>query len=647
MSLYRLPLLCAFALACQPGEPPDDAPPGPTARCMGSYDAPTKPDATAAENPIAPGVAMLPYPSDQYLVADASMVSGWRVEVGEAILPEGLTPAMFARDDGFSRVAPILTWMPGSFDPSTLPDANDWGATLSPDASVILVAEQGCDLAPVMAEIDLTASASDLATLILRPHGPLRPNTRYAVILRSTLRARDGSEHSPSSATRALLAGDAPSSDAIASQAPGFALVLDAAAHHNIPTDTILQAFTFRTRSAVNATADAIHLQDEAATVTLGAHTLEDPEEHDDHVRIYGSLTVPSFLTTDKRLRRDDSGLPRAEGTMQAPFLITVPRTVTEPRPTILFGHGFFSSIDEPTWGNLRDGLTRWQMPAVSTEFIGFSSATEISSLGILGSRLHDLDTVIDQQLQSQSHFTQVHRLITERLAATLEVDLGDGSIKPLSATNVPYLGISNGGTQGLVLMATSPVLERGAVVVPGGGWSHMLQRATQWNDMGALFASRYPDPRELQVTMALVQQVFDRVDSLNYAEHLINDRLPGRPEAPELLMVEALHDTQVANLVTRWVALAAGFTQIVPAIDAVWGLDTEEAPAPDGASTTAGYVQHDLGAEPPPEGNMPPATDNGVHGDVRRTDAYREQMGVFLEFGRITQPCDGPCDPD
>ncbi|MCA9570151.1 MAG: hypothetical protein KC656_20040, partial [Myxococcales bacterium] len=223
---------------------------------------------------------------------------------------------------------------------------------------------------------------------------------------------------------------------------------------------------------------------------------------------MYGTLTVPDFLDADKRLRRDDAGMPVAQGTRDVPFLITVPRSLTGPRPVVLFGHGFFSAIEEPTWSNLFQGLQQWEMPAVTTKFLGFAEVDLGTTATVLIDEYDRLDTVIAQQLESHVAFTMVHRMITEHLADTLEVDLGQGAIKPLDASNVPYMGISNGGTQGLVLMATSPVLSRGALVVPGGGWAHMLQRAAQWKTLGAFVSGRYYDARDLQIAMSLMQQV-------------------------------------------------------------------------------------------------------------------------------------------
>ena len=43
----------------------------------------------------------------------------------------------------------------------------------------------------------------------------------------------------------------------------------------------------------------------------------------------------------------------------------------------------------------------------------------------------------------------------------------------------------------------------------------------------------------------------------------------------------------------------------------------------------------------------MPPDDDNGAHETIRFLDAYRGQVGAFLETGTVVQVCDGACDPD
>ena len=607
------------------------------------------PDAHALANPIGAEHAALPWPSDQYLVEDATTATGFRVDVGAGVLPDAMPTSWFEGDDGFSRVAPILTWLPG-LDPASLPSADDWGATTDVMASPVLLlrATDGAPV-PVLAEVDQATDDVGHAPLILRPHRVLDPGTRYVVVLRDGLRGTDGSPLPPDPSTARLLAShwDDPFDDpAMAAWATHFETIRATLALAEVDPASVIEAWSFTTRSEQQVTAPALATQDAVATRPLGAYTLEAPVDEADRVLIRGSLTVPKFLDDANRIALGDDGVPVEHGTLQAPFLVTIPKTVTQTRPTVLFGHGFFSSIEEPTWGNLFDGLARWQMAAVTTEFFGFSEDSLAGAVQILFGDFSRLDTLIDQQLQSHADFTLVQRLIAEELSQQIEIDLGAGPFRPLSGTEIPYLGISNGGTQGLVMLTTSPVLDRGALVVAGGGWSHMLQRAAQWNELGIGLTTRFEDPRDLQIALSLLQQVFDPADSLNYVDHLIDDRLPGRAAEPELLLIEAKEDAQVANLVTRWVAGNAGFPLITPSAVDVWGVPTVTADGEGVVAGRAGYTIYDLGVPSNPAGNVAPV-ENDVHGNVRTLDAYRRQVGAFLEFGTLTHPCDGPCDPE
>lgn len=604
-------------------------------------------DASDRANPMVPEIALLPWPSDQYLVADPSTATGRRLSVPAELLPVGLTPEMFNRDDGFTRIPQIVTALPGGVDPSSLPDATDWEATLNPaTSSVLLLRADTHELVPALVERDASQPDVQRASLLIRPHRLLAENTRYIVLLRTTLRAADGSALSPNAAWRTLRDGKDSSDPAIASWRPRVPALLAAAEAVGWSSEEILQAWSFTTRSEAQLLQQAVASQDAVATAPLGEVTLEPVVYEADRALLRGTIEVPWFLDETSRMVIDASGAAVPQGTFEAPFLVTIPASVRETRPTMLFGHGFFSSMEEPTWGNLFGGLERWQMPAITTRFIGFDDESLVDATRIITRDLHDLEAIIDQQLQSHTHFTLIHRLFTERLADELTVDFGDGPFKPLSPTELHYMGISNGGTQGVVLMTTSPVLRRGALIVPGSGWSHMLQRASQWSTLGSLLAIRYDDPRDLQLVTSLFQQVFDPLDGMNFTDHLLRDRLPGRETQPDVLLVEAIWDAQVANLVTRWVSGNAGFPLVTPAPAEVWGVQTITAEPPEGATARSAHVQFDLGAEPLPAGNVAPI-ENDVHNDVRLLEGYYEQVGAFLLEGRIVHPCDGPCDPD
>lgn len=605
------------------------------------------PIVAALDQPNAMGLGghpMLPWPADQYVDE-----AGPRLAPDAALLPPGYTPGMLA-GSGASRVTPIVTWLPGSVDPSSLPDPADWGATLATDSPVrVVVLQAGADPVPwpVLAEIDATAPVAAEATLLIRPHQPFPAGSRVAVGLRTTLRAADGTAHPASEALDRILRG-VPASDAEASWTDVERDALLTALPLLGPDATDLaQAWTFTVRGEDEIVGPMFSLQNAAAAFQPTTFTVEPVEYDGNKALVYGTVEVPWFLDATDRLVVDAGGTPVQQGLRSVPFLVTIPDTVSGPRPVVLFGHGFFSAIEEPTWGNLFNGLARWEMSAITTQFFGFAEADLAKAAGALGGdTLEGLAGIIDLQRQSQANFTVVHTLVTTTLHDRIEVDFGDGPFKPLDPRNVPYMGISNGGTQGLVMMATSPVLERGALVVPGGGWSHMLQRAAQWATLGSLFAIRFPDPAELQLAQALSQHVFDPVDSLNFVDHLVRDRLPGLPTSPGLLLVEAKNDAQVANLVTRWIVRASGVPQIVPAIDPVWDAATVDVSALGGDTVRVAYEQYDLQVPDNPPGNVAPV-ENDVHNDVRLLDAYRAQMGRFLEDGVIVRACDGICDPE
>lgn len=606
------------------------------------------------------GHSLLPWPSDQYIRAQDGVVE---LAPDASLLPAGFTPELMA-GSGVSRVTPIVTWLPGGIDPGTLPDADDWGASLEEESTVAVVVlrdDAEPELWPVLAEIDATAEAPEEATLLLRPHRPFPPGAQVAVGLRTGLKtygchlgdsAEQCQDHTTLPALQRILDGE-PEGRAEESWMDRERDALLTALPLLGPQVTdLVQAWTFTVRGKSEVVDPLVGMQQAAADADASSYTLDPVHYEENRALIYGRLDVPWFLDEEDRVVLDEAGAPVIQETRSVRFLITIPRTVTEPRPVVLFGHGFFSSIEESTWGNLFNGLQRWEMAAVTTRFYGFAEADFGSAASALaGTTFDGLAGIIDLQRQSQANFTVVHNMLSQHLADSLTIEFeeegqGQGEFSPLDSSNIPYMGISNGGTQGLVMMSTSPVLSRGALVVPGGGWAHMLQRASQWTTLGALLANRYDSDVELQLAMSLIQHIFDPVDSLNFMEHLVEDRLPGLPENPQILMVEAVNDAQVANLVTRWVAAAAGVPQIVPSVAEIWQMPTTGAEAPEGAPGGVGFELYDLGVDDNPPGNVAP-TENGVHNDVRLLDAYREQMGIFLEDGRVVRTCDGPCDPE
>ena len=589
---------------------------------------------TPGVNPVGGGLhPLMPFPSDAYLMDG-------QVSLPSEHLPVALLPESFERADGWSRVQPIVTLLKGGVDPSTLPPASDPSATLEDDSSVWLINAATGERVPLLVELDQRAASPDRQSLILRPQEPLAPSSTYIAVLTSRLRAADGSELVPTEAFRALrdaLPTDSQTVEALRDEYEDVNRVIG-----DLPVEPseVIQAWPLTTRSEANVVNQALSIQDAAAAWPLDSVQVRELEARGTDTLVWGTFTAPDFLGEDGATALRDDGTAVQEGERVVEFLITVPNSISDQRPVMLFGHGFFSSIEEPTWNSLNRGLQAWDMSAATVRFIGFNEDDYASTFVAIGESLGNLADVADQQLQSHAHFTLLHRALTEGYLDDVRIPRADGSIG-LDGSRAPYMGISNGATQGLVLTATSPTIDRAGLVVGGGGWSHMMQRAVQWNTMSGVLTAMYPDPAEVQVVLSLSQLLLDPVDALNFAPRLLSP-YDGRPQ-PQVSMHVAVGDCQVANLVSEWVARAAEIPLLTPSPRDVWGLET----VPSEGEYDAGLIFYDEGYPALPEGNVSPVEDNGAHETIRSLSSYEAQLGTFLEYGHTTQICDGACDPN
>lgn len=593
-------------------------------------------------DPLVPGRAMHPFPSSFYLV-EADTPTGWRVEIPAEALPGALRPETFAHLDGYTRFPALLASFPGGVDGSTLPPEDDLDTSLGADAPIALIRASDGARVPLLAEVDAHSPGAFDDTLIGRPQRALDWDTEYVVLVTDRVRTRDGAPPAPTEAFRALRDGIPTDSDAVEAWRPGFETINAVIAESGWAPEEIVLGWSFRTGSQQGVAGPMLSMTSQMMAADLGEFVTESTEREGDNTLIRGHFTAPDFLGDDNILQVTD-GAVAARGTRQVPVLLTIPDTVTEARPAILFGHGFFSSIDEPTWGSLQSLVQPYAFPVVSTDFLGFREADQTQTLQILAGDLNRTAEIAAQQMQSQANHVAVARVFREQLQDSVAIEREAGSLDPFDDRLV-YMGISNGGTQGFTIMSTAPNLDRGVLVVPGGAMSHMLQRATQWNTMGLLLANQYERAQDLQIAVALMQHGLDPFDGINFVDHLLTDPFEGRPEK-RVVIHEARWDCQVSN----WITGVMGRTAGVP----VWEASAREIPGLEGIPANAdpltlqaAYTVWDEAYEPLPTGNTPPASDNGAHETIRRIDAYREAVAAFVERDEIVNTCDGACDPE
>jgi pimeloyl-ACP methyl ester carboxylesterase len=600
-------------------------------------------------NPLVPEVAAFPFPSDFYTVKDSSTRTGRRVSIPAEVLPNLMTPAMFSDADGFSRIPPILTYLPGGFDPGCFPveDADPLGKS----SPVVLVKLGSWEKVPILVETDLSDTVPSRRALIIRPLVALEWKAGYAVILLDSLRDAEGQPHRAGAAFAALRDSVTTTVPAIEQQREDFEQVNAAIAALKLDPARVVLAWSFHVRSEEAVTSTLLAMHDHANTAQLGGYTVTsdstETEGSATNRQIVGTFKAPDFIGSDGLINLDAGGKPKPVGEQDVEFRLTIPSTIDGPRPVILFGHGFFGSPEEGTRGSFNELCREKRFSAVGT-YVGFNERNKplaLAGLVMEPARLHEMTANVQQNI---ANYTTLARLVKEVLVNDLQKDDGSGPFKVVDPSQVHYMGISNGSTFGYVVTATSPQLTRSVLVVGGGGLVHFLQRAEPWNKYAFFYNTLYKDSKERQLAFSLTQQVVDPIDSMSYADRLVTNRHPGRKPLVAAIHM-AVNDSQVRNLVTEWVVRSAKIPMITPSPRAIWGLQTITAAPTAGApaGTPGALFVYDEKLEPPPAGNLPPAKDNDGHESIRKLSVYKQQVAEFIENGKLVQVCSGACDPD
>jgi hypothetical protein len=596
-------------------------------------------------NPIDPTHALFPFPSDFFLVQDEESETGWRLSIPMDLLSDGVPYEAITSANGFSRLPIILSGWPRGVDQASLPSMIDHGESIEDTSTTLLIEHETFRRIPHLAEVDVSSQDPQSAPLIIRPLILLKPNHSYSVVIRRGLRDLEGMIYEPNPAFLALRDDVETNYEPIEQQKSNFAATRQVINESGGILEDVILAWSFRTRSGEQTTQSLLHLQDFAHDWPLEQYEITQDEVRGENRQLQGTFIGPNFVGPDGLVWGED-GRPIPVGTASYPFTLTIPRSVeggeTAPvpsvrRPVILYGHGFLGERQQATRSTFNELCREGRYSAVGINFGFHEGILRQAILGLTGSS-ESVPLLIAEVMQTMVNASVMIRYLREQISQ---------DFVSLDPEAIHYMGISNGGTFGYLFGATTLEIERAVFVVGGAGLSHFLQRATQWSELGYLVTSRNPHAPDLQIFLSLLQMVIDPVDPANYMDHLVEPRFAGRPPLRSQLHM-ALHDSQVHNLVTEWVARSANIPMITPSPKEIWGLDTITAPLSDADQLTlpsALYV-YDEGVEPSPIGNIPAAEDNRTHNTVRELDVYKEHIIRFLDEGRIQQVCDGACDP-
>jgi hypothetical protein len=242
--------------------------------------------------------------------------------------------------------------------------------------------------------------------------------------------------------------------------------------------------------------------------------------------------------------------------TYQADFICVAGRTAFDQhqllRP-VEYGHGLFGSDTEVTVSPQEEMANRQSMLYCATDWFGWSNA-DIPDAVIALADLSNFKILADRGQQGELNFLYLQRLLIDPggFASNPAFEYGPGSPIVDLSDGVDYDGNSQGGIFGGTVCAVSVDAHRCALGVNGMDYSTLLPRSVDYVATSTLsqfveqnlvtFASDptaydptsltgvgysnafdlfYPNQAQRQLTLAMIQSLWDRADPDGYAGHM------------------------------------------------------------------------------------------------------------------------------
>lgn len=618
--------------------------------------------ATGVCNPVEDSHCMLPFPSRFYLEEGADTPTGYRVRFGAETLPQNIDgvqmdPTRWNEKDGFPILGPALFHLPGATLEGLAGPWAPWASLEPTHGTVLLDAETG-ERYPHFVERDPVAADPSRALVYVRPAVPL-PYGRRVVVAVHGLVGEDGAPVAAPAGFAALRDGRPTLDGDLESQRGRYeAEIFPLLEAQGIPREGLQLAWDYVTVSAEATLGPLLHMRDEALAATAGtgpSYTLTRVEDADcagggpiGRV-IEGTFAAPLYLETwapgpDSLLRRGADGMPVAEGTADVPFQVRVPCSVLsgERRGVPLqFGHGLFGQYTDVASGPVDALAEAHGFIPFAVSWTGMKREDVQAITLVMVQDPSDFVMVPDRLHQGHVEFLLAAQLLTTGLAADPALSRDGASLVDASA--VHFYGLSQGGVLGGAQVAMSPFVSRAAFSVPGTPFNLLLTRAANFEPFFLLLKSKFEDPADITLILALTQMVWDPGESAGWAHHITGSPIDGTvPSDKRVLIQAAVGDRSVTTLGAQVMARAVGastFDSPVRPIDGVPVVDT----LPAGASL---ITEYDWGDEEPAPGTLV-AGEIGPHGLPFSHPAAMEQLGAWLSTGEAIHPCDGACDPD
>jgi hypothetical protein len=603
-------------------------------------------------NPLGGQGCLLPWPSALYLDTDATSSTGYRLDLPANAMPvnedpSAVSPLPYNRWDGFSPAGPLLAAFSTGVSGSNLPPFDDIDQSLAADSPIVLINMDTGERAPFFAELDMNEPNVPDRDLIIRPVTRLAPSSHYAVAIRNTVTAPDGTPLPISPAFAALVAGtdfDHPQFDKLKAS---YDAIFAALATAGVDKSELVLAWDFRTASDAFLTSDLLTMRD-AALPMLGSNgsnltfnTMELANTAQTYKMYYGTFKSPTFLTDgeadDSILTRDASGKPAYVGMRDANYAAIIPKCASDgsfplPRPTIVFGHGLFGDAKQYLTDDFTQTLAQtFCFVIVAGDWIGLTDR-QLQLAPLAANDMNKAYQISEKLAQAVIDFIALETATRTTMAADPAFAInGQAVIDPQKTF---YVGGSLGAIMGNTFMAYDPNITKGVLAVAGGNWSMLFERSNAWTLLEGAAQGSYDDPYVYQLNIALLGMAMEPYDPITTAAHVLADPLAGSV-AKTILMWYSMGDCLVSNLTSEMMARTMNIPLLSPAVKTGWHMTPTAGPLQNGIE-----VFNDHPTPLPPDTNVPPQVDNGTHSGINKKPAALRMVEQFLLEGPVLQEC-------
>jgi hypothetical protein len=604
---------------------------------MDSDPVPVTPLAHWELNREGPNRFLLPWPSDLALTASGHLDLRYIPNDVNNALIQGYVSALEGRIRGFSPVAATYFRFSVPLDPATLP-AN---VTASREAgSSVQLLDVDPDSPergrrhPVQVYFRTRATRYWTAnTLAVAPAVgfPLRPHTRYALVLTDALRAADGATLARDRDLTAVLAtegGDEAVVQARALHAPSVAEI----ERSGLARERILSMAVFTTQDPTEELFRAV----EVARTYSPAPAFVDIERRGANDRFttyaghYGPNPVfqtgaaPYDAPGSGDFESDETGRPRVQRPERIAFALTVP-TGTPPAggwPVAIYAHG--------TGGNAQSFISDGTAASLAAEGIAVFGFDQIFN----GERIVGADSGGTAEAQffnfqnplagrNNNRQAALDLVVAGRVVRSMRVPAETAQTTDdvtFDARRVMFFGHSQGGLNGPLWLAADE--GAGAAVLSGAGGTLTLALTQKTEPVNiprvlAVFLGiSTTNPEELvplHPVLAMAQSAVDVADPVNYARYIVRE--PRAGQAPRhVYMTQGFVDHYTPPDSIGSLALAIGLPLIEPVLHPVGGYSLT------GLGTARAPVQANL-------------ADGRATGIWQQFDAARGRDGHFVVF--------------